>query len=70
MKATGSNKTLLDQNTYLHTTVPFYFEFYIVGKMGYMKVNMVFFMDFGEANCEYDKWIELAADHIQWWGFV
>jgi len=24
---TDSNKTLLDQNTYLHTTVPFCFKF-------------------------------------------
>lgn len=33
--------------------------------MGYMKVNMVFAMDFGEANCEDNKWIELDKDHIQ-----
>jgi len=31
-----------------------------------MKAKMVFAMDFGEANCEDNKWSELAKDHIQW----
>jgi hypothetical protein len=35
-----------------------------------MKVNTVVVMDFGEANCEEDNWIELAEDHIQWLAFV
>jgi len=38
--------------------------------MGYMKVNTVFVMDFGEANCEDSRWIALGEDCNQWWAIV